>query len=215
MKRKAIKNLEQIFYYLFLPHKFNEMKIDKSIAGSFVLLVLMASLYRIMPGRPLGFAPQIAMALFSGSVIADKKFSFLMPLASMLLSDIIYEVLFQFKLSSIPGFYEGQWVNYLLFVAITVIGFGINKNKWVQILTGSIAGVLMFFIASNFMVWIGGGLGLDNLPYPKTINGLYSCMIAGLPFLKGSLYATMFFSGIFFGAYYLLNKYVSAKPATA
>jgi hypothetical protein len=24
-------------------------------------------------------------------------------------------------------------------------------------------------------------------------------MIAGLPFLKGSLYATMFFSGIFFG----------------
>src|SRR5436189_3472001 len=147
MKRKAIKNLEQIFYYLFLPHKFNEMKIDKSIAGSFVLLVLMASLYRIMPGRPLGFAPQIAMALFSGSVIADKKFSFLMPLASMLLSDIIYEVLFQFKLSSIPGFYEGQWVNYLLFVAITVIGFGINKNKWIQILAGSIAGVLMFFLA--------------------------------------------------------------------
>ena len=133
----------------------------------------------------------------------------------MLLSDIIYELLFQFKLSSIPGFYEGQWVNYLLFVAITVIGFGINKNKWIQILAGSIAGVLMFFIASNFMVWIGGGLGLDNLPYPKTINGLYSCMIAGLPFLKGSLYATMFFSGIFFGAYYLLNKYVSAKPATA
>lgn len=187
------------------------MKIDKSIAGSFVLLVLIASLYRIMPGRPLGFAPQIAMALFSGSVITNKKLSFLMPLASMLVSDIIYEVLFQFKLSPIQGFYDGQWVNYLLFIAITVIGFGINKNKWTHILAGSLVGVLFFFFTSNFAVWIGGGLGLNNLPYPKTIDGLDSCLRAGLPFLKGSLYATLFFSGIFFGAYYLLNKNLSAK----
>ena len=52
------------------------MKLNKSVVGSFVLLVLMASLYRIMPGRPLGFAPQIAMALFAGSVIKDKKVAF-------------------------------------------------------------------------------------------------------------------------------------------
>jgi hypothetical protein len=208
--------LEQIFNYLFLPHKFNEMKIDKSIAGSFVLLVVIASLYRIMPGRPLGFAPQIAMALFSGSIIANKKFSFLMPLASMLVSDIIYELLFQFKLSTIQGFYDGQWANYLLFMAITVIGFGINKNKWIHIFAGSLVGVLFFFFTSNFAVWIGGGLGLNNLPYPKTMEGLESCMTAGLPFLKGSFYATLFFSGIFFGAYYWLNKYLSAEqPARA
>jgi len=191
------------------------MKIDKSIAGSFVLLVLMASLYRIMPGRPLGFAPQIAMALFSGSVIANKKFSFLMPLASMLISDIIYQLLFVLKLSPIQGFYEGQLVNYLLFVAITVIGFGINKNKWTHIFAGSLVGVLFFFLASNFMVWIGGGLGLNGQPYPRTLEGLDSCIIAGLPFLKGSLYATLFFSTVFFGAYYLLQKYLSAKPAKA
>jgi hypothetical protein len=191
------------------------MKIEKSIAGSFLLLVLMASLYRVMPGRPLGFAPQIAMALFSGSIISNKKLSFLMPLASMLVSDVIYQVLFQFKLTPIQGFYEGQWVNYLLFVAITVIGFGINKNKWAHIFAGSIVGVLFFFFASNFAVWIGGGLGLNNMPYPKTIEGLDSCMTAGLPFLKGSLYATFIFSAIFFGSYHLLNKYLSAKPARA
>jgi len=191
------------------------MKIDKSIAGSFVLLVLMASLYRIMPGRPLGFAPQIAIALFSGSIISDKKFSFLMPLASMLISDIIYELLFTFKISPIAGFYEGQWSNYLLFIAITIIGFSINKNKWIHIAAGSLAGVLFFYLASNFLVWIGGGLALNNLPYPKTLEGLDSCMMAGLPFLKGSLYATLFFNVIFFGAYYLLNKYSRTKPVTA
>ena len=68
------------------------MKIDKSIIVSFILLVIIASLYRIMPGRPLGFAPQNAMALFSGSIVKDKKFSFLLPILSMLISDIIYEI---------------------------------------------------------------------------------------------------------------------------
>ena len=49
------------------------MKINKSVVLSFILLVVIASLYRIMPGRPLGFAPQIAMALFGGAVIKDRK----------------------------------------------------------------------------------------------------------------------------------------------
>ena len=207
--------LVHIFYCLFLYLKLIEMKIDKSIIVSFVLLVIMASLYRIMPGRPLGFAPQIAMALFSGSIIKDKKYSFLMPLFSMLLSDIIYEVLFSFKLSSIQGFYSGQWINYVLILSVTVIGFAVNKSKWLSILAGSVAGVLFYFVASNFAVWIGGGLGLNNLPYSKTIGGLSACLAAGLPFLKGSFYATLFFSTIFFGSYFLINKYATQKAAVA
>ena len=77
------------------------MKIDKSIVGSFVLLLAIASLYRIMPGRVPGFAPQIAMALFSGSIVKNKKFAFLLPLVSMLVSDIIYEILFRSGISAI------------------------------------------------------------------------------------------------------------------
>lgn len=183
------------------------MRINKSIIASFVLLVLIASLYRIMPGRPMGFAPQIAMALFSGSIISNKKYSFLLPLFSMLISDIIYEALFFYKLSSIQGFYDGQWINYLLFMAITVIGFAINKSKWTNILAGSFVGVLFFFVASNFFVWAGGGLGLNNLPYPKTIDGLVACMAAGVPFLKTSFFATILFSGIFFGGFAAMSKY--------
>ncbi len=191
------------------------MKIDKSIIGSFVLLVVIAALYRIMPGRPLGFAPQIAMAIFSGSIIKDKKFAFLMPLFSMLFSDIIYEVLFYLKLSSLQGFYNGQWINYILFLSVTVIGFAVNKNKVLGILAGSVAGVLFYFFASNFAVWIGGGLGLNNLPYPKTLQGLSACMAAGLPFLKGSFYATVLFSAILFGGYYSMSKYRASKTVVA
>jgi hypothetical protein len=189
------------------------MKIDKSLIASFILLVLIASLYRIMPGRPLGFAPQIAMALFSGSIVKHKQFSFILPLLSMLVSDIIFEVLFYYQLTTMQGFYDGQWINYLLFASITVIGFGINKNKWAHIVTGSLAGVLFYFLASNFAVWIGGGLGLNNLPYSKSPEGLFSCISAGVPFLKGSLMATLLFSGVLFGGYALFNRVWSDKLA--
>ncbi len=191
------------------------MKIDKSIVASFVLLVVIASLYRIMPGRPLGFAPQIAMALFSGSIFKDKKFSFLLPILSMLVSDIIYEVLFQFNISSIAGFYNGQVLNYILFAAVTVIGFMIKKENLLHIAAGSIAGATFYFIASNFVVWIGGGLALNNLPYSKTWDGLMACYAAAVPFYTGSLFATLFFSAILFGGYFLINKYTVEKQVIA
>jgi hypothetical protein len=191
------------------------MKINSSLIVSFILLVVIASLYRIMPERPLGFAPQIAMAVFAGSIIKEKKYAFLLPLFSMLISDLIYEMLFAFKLSTIQGFYNGQWINYLLFCALTVIGFAVKPNKWIQIAGGSIAGVLFYFLASNFTVWIGGGLGLNNLPYAKTWDGLMQCYIAGTPFLKGSFYATFLFSGVFFGGYQLISKWANAKVVTA
>jgi hypothetical protein len=200
---------------IFAFVKLIKMKIDKSIIGSFVLLVVIASLYRIMPGRPLGFAPQIAMALFSGSIIKDKKFSFLLPILSMLVSDIIYEVLFRIKISPVAGFYNGQLMNYILFAAVTVIGFMVKKENLLHIAAGSIAGATFYFAASNLVVWLGGGLALNNLPYDKTFDGLMTCFAAGLIFYKGSLYATLFFSAILFGGYFLINRYALRKHAIA
>ena len=188
------------------------MKNNKSIIVSFVLLVLMASLYRILPGRPLGFAPQIAMALFAGSIVKDKKYAFLLPLFSMLVSDILYQVLFQFNVSTVPGFYNGQLINYVFFVALTVVGFAIKKTNPVHIIAGSVAGATLYFLLSNFAVWIGGGLNIANLPYPKTMAGLLNCYSEAIPFYRGSLYATLIFSGILFGGYFLINKYFIQKP---
>jgi hypothetical protein len=184
------------------------MRNNKTTILVFVLLIIAGGLYRVWDSRPFGFAPQIAMALFAGSVIKDKKFSFLVPLLSMLVSDVLYHLLAKPGLSSLPGFYEGQWVNYILFIAITVIGFFIKKNNIAHIIIGSLAGAVFFFITSNFFDWLGGGLDINNQPYPKTFDGLLNCMAAGLPFFRGSVWATLFFNTIFFGSYYLYNRYV-------
>src|SRR5215467_1317668 len=119
----------------------------------FVLLIVAAALYRVWDGRPWGFAPQIAMALFAGSVIKDKRFSFLVPLFSMLVSDAIYQVLYSQGLTEIKGFYSGQLSNYILFTLVTLIGLLIKRNNIGSIILGSLAGVAFFFIASNFLVW--------------------------------------------------------------
>ena len=59
------------------------MKSNNKIVWSFLLLVLIAALYRIIPGRPYGFAPQWAMAVFAGAVIKDKKWALIIPVLSM------------------------------------------------------------------------------------------------------------------------------------
>lgn len=187
------------------------MKQNRTNIIVFLVLIVVGALYRVWDNRPLGFAPQIAMALFAGSVIKNKKIAFLFPLLSMFFSDALYQVLYIQGLTPISGFYKGQWVNYILFACITLIGFRINSAKVKQIFAGSLAGVAFFFIASNFLVWMGGGLDINNLPYPKTVSGLMTCFAAGIPFLKGSLMATFLFSSVLFGGYHLFSRW-SLKP---
>jgi len=175
----------------------NLQKKDWLVLG---LLVLSASLYRVLPNRPLGFAPQIAMALFAGSVVANRKLSFLFPILSMLVSDLIFQLLYLKGYVSYGGFYSGQLFNYTLIALVTVIGFYVNAQKLKQIVGGVLASVLGYFLVSNLGAFIWG-LDINNVPYPKNWGGLVYCYTAALPFLKGSLAATGVFSAVFFGAY--------------
>jgi hypothetical protein len=191
------------------------MKLNKSNLLVLFILILACALYRIWDSRPMGFAPQIAMALFAGSVSKDKRFAFLFPVLSLFISDLLYQFLYSQGLSTIKGFYSGQWQNYLLIASITIIGFFINKNKIGQIFLGSLAGAVYFFLISNFMVWIGGGWDINNQPYPRSFSGLMLCYSEALPFFKWSVLSTLLFNGIFFGSFYLLGKSVLKKEMQA
>ena len=190
------------------------MKLNKFVLLAFGLLVLSASLYRAWPDRPYGFAPQMAMALFGGAVIRDKRWAFILPLLSMLVSDLLYQGLYMNGLTPIRGFYTGQGLNYLLIAGITVFGFLLKKLNFLRVTAFSLAGSVLFFLASNFVVWLGGG----GLGRPKTFDGLMMCYYDGLAFLRdyglikgfyGNLFiGDLFFCAILFGTYYLINKTV-------
>lgn len=185
------------------------MKSNRETALTLILLIAAAALYRAMPDRIWGFAPHIAMAMFGGSVLQDRKLSFALPLFSLFLSDLIYHALYLNGLTPISGFYQGQVLNYLLIGSLTVIGFFVRSNSPVHIAAASLLGPISYFLMSNFTVWLGGG----GFHRPRTFTGLLQCYADGLPFLQTSLYGTFFFSICLFGGYRLLQIVVRNRPA--
>jgi len=188
------------------------MKNTKQLAGSLILLIVIASLYRIMPDRPLGFSPLIAMAIFGGAVIKDKKFAFLLPLLAMFVSDSLYQLLYINGLGNIPGFYQGQVVNYILFAGLTIFGFFIKNFNIKRIVIASLSAPTAYFLISNFLVWASSSpdAGWNR---PKTFSGLIMCYGDGLPFYPWSLISTSVFSAILFGSFYLITKPASPELA--
>ncbi len=188
-----------------MPNKLIHMKSNKSLIWTLVALIIVAALYRIIPGRPYGFAPQIAMAVFAGASIKDKKWAFALPVFSMFVSDLIYQLLYNTGLSPIYGFYDGQVINYCLFASMAFIGMAIRKINAVNVFLASLAAPTAFFLLSNFVTW-SGLAGLRGLDRPFTFNGLMMAYADGLPFYKMSIIATLAFSLILFGGYYLLTR---------
>ncbi len=183
------------------------MKLNKSVWIAFALLIIVASLYRIWDGRPWGFAPQLAMAIFGGAVIKDKKLAFILPLLSMFISDALYQVLYVNGLTVIQGFYDGQVTNYILIGLLTFIGFWVRHINWAKIAIASVAAPTIYFLMSNFMVWTGGG----GYSHPKTWSGLMMTYTDGVPFYKGSVEATVVFSLALFGGYVLLSRSLTSR----
>lgn len=190
------------------------MKLNRSTLLALVLLILTASLYRVWGSRPQGFAPQLAMAIFGGAMIKDKRLALFLPLISMLFSDLLYQFLYIKGWSTIPGFYPGQVVNYALIAGLTCFGFLMKKVTAIRVLGFAVSGSLLFFAASNFAVWAGGG----GFVRPRTFSGLMACYNDALVFYRdyglihgfafNFILGDIFFCAVLFGAYALLNRIV-------
>ena len=167
-------------------------------------MIIAAAVSRVLI-YPVSFSPLIAMALFGGAVITDKKLAFLLPLAAIFLSDVLFEV---FNIA--PGFYGwGQVVNYGLLALVTLIGFNLKKLSVLNIAGYTIASCLIFYFLSNTSLFF-----LSPGYYPRNFAGYIECLVAGLPFLKASFISTGCYSILFFGAYFLAEKYFQAeKPS--
>ena len=183
------------------------MKLNKEIVIALIIMIVTSALYRVLPGRPFGFAPQIAIALFSGSLfVKNKHFAFLLPLVSMFLSDLLYQVLYVNHLTTIQGFYDGQWQNYLLIAATAIFGFGLQTNNVSKFAGNFIASPTVYFLVSNFMVWASFG----GYQRPLTASGLFQTMVDGLPFYGYSVAGTFVFGAVMFGGLKLIQPKLKA-----
>ena len=83
-------------------------------------------------------------------------------------------------------------------ILIVLLGYYLkNRLNSYSIILLIIASSCLFFILSNFGVWLIG--------YPKTLEGMISCYILAIPFFKNTILSTLFYSGIIFTSHYLLT----------
>ena len=165
-------------------------------------VILFGALMRLVPHWP-NFTPIAATALFGGAYISRRWLSFIIPLAALLFSDMII------------GFHNSMWAVYLGFLITVMIGWYIGQKRNAHsIILGSIIASVTFFLITNFAAWLAYPI------YTKDFQGLITSYIAGLAFFNdgtlgisfflNDVIATLFYSGLFFGAFSLAEKKVPA-----
>ena len=171
----------------------------------FVLgLILIVAFARIIPHYP-NFTPLCAIALFGGKYFNNKYLAYLLPLLALWISDIlINNLILNNYFDGFILFYSGFYWQYGSFILITLIGRKTLKNfSFIRLLGISISSSLLFFVISNFGVWISSSF------YSKDIFGIISCYVAAIPFYYGTLSGTIFYSFFLFGSYELLSRKLS------
>ena len=171
----------------------------------FVLgLILIAAFSRIIPHYP-NFTPLCAIALFGSKYFKNRYLSFLIPIIALWFSDIIINnFILSHYFERFTFFYSGFYWQYGSFLLITLLGKKTLKNfTFLKLLGVTISSSLIFFILSNFGVWVSSSI------YSKDILGLIACYTAAIPFYFGTLSGSVFYSFFLFGSYKLLSKNTS------
>ena len=171
----------------------------------FVLgLILIAAFARIIPHYP-NFTPLCSIALFGSKYFRNGYLAFLIPLVALWFSDIIINnfILSQY-FDGFTLFYSGFYWQYGSFLLIALLGRKtLNNLSFLKLLGVSISSSLLFFIISNFGVWVSSSI------YSKNILGLIACYTAAIPFYFGTFSGSVFYSFFLFGSYELLSKNIS------
>jgi hypothetical protein len=162
-------------------------------------IVAAAALARLVPHPP-NVTPIAAMALFGGACFINRKTAYLLPLAAMLLSDVVLACT-RYGLLTMLAI---QPVVYACFLATTALGQLIKNRRSVwQVGSATLAGSLLFFVVTNFAAWAAG----DS--YPLTGSGLAACYVVAIPFLGNTLLGDFGFTAILFGGLALLENRVA------
>ena len=175
--------------------KFMHMTLTKQNRILGIALIALAAGMKVIT-FPHSINPIIAISLFSGAIINDKRWAFFLPIMAMFASDLMLEIF-----SIAPGFYGiGQIGNYASLLFVTLLGFSLKKPSILSVTGFSVASSLLFFFLSNTNCYFFDFAGF----YGKGITGWLACLTAGLPFLRNGMLIDLMFSGMLFTAYHFL-----------
>ena len=146
-----------------------------------VIVALSAS--RLIPHPP-NFTSLLALSFYIPAVFGI-KFIPIVVLA-LLFTDLII------------GFHSTMFFTMGSVVLIGIMSKYFNKSILIRIF-GALGGALIFYILTNFGVWLSGSYGY-------TLVGLTNCYVLALPFFGYSLISTLLFSVIIESVYKFFQK---------
>ena len=146
-----------------------------------VLIALSAS--RFIPHPP-NFTSLLALSFYIPAVFGIRYIPIVV--FALLFTDIII------------GFHSTMIFTSGSVILIGLISKYFNKSIMFRI-SGAFVGAVIFFVLSNFGVWLGGSYGYD-------LNGLLSCYILALPFFGYSVLSTLIFSVVIETIYKFYQK---------
>lgn len=174
-------------------------------------MIMLAALARLLPHPP-NFTPIESMALFAGAWFVDRRLAILVPIAAMLLSDLVLGLvrggLYLEHLFSIS-----YLAVYTCILLCSIAGFALRGRVSAgRVLGWSLVGAVIFFMVTNFAVW----LTASAVPgHSACATGLIPCYVAAIPFFQWTVLGALFWSAVLFGGYELLRRYWPALRQTA
>lgn len=156
----------------------------------FIALVALAAGSRFAEIAP-NFAAVAAAGLFAGFYFRSRAAAIAVPIVAMLVSDVFlgsypwYQVIAVYGCLTLPVLL-GRWMR--------------GSNSALRIAGSSLAMSVVFFIVTNFSVWLGGFYG-------HSLMNLVECYIAALPFFKYTLAGDLLYAGAIFGAYEVVRTF--------
>lgn len=152
--------------------------------------IIIGILSRLLPHPP-NFTSLNAIALFSALYFQNRWVSLCTLYFTLFFSDLIL------------GFHTSMPYTYLSFGLIAFLGCLSNQYKgWKFLPVKSLCASILFFIVSDFGVWMTSGM------YSKTLAGLSLCYLAAIPFLLNQIAGDLFYLTILVGYSYFIEKIV-------
>jgi hypothetical protein len=163
------------------------------LAYFFVLLAVAAHLRFF--ALPFSFMPVAASLLYFGARMPRRQMW--IPVVLLVTSDVyLTRVTYAYPLTL------DHLVTWAWYAAILLLGSVLAKGfSVVRIGAASLTASVSFFLISNFAVWM-----VWRDMYPKTVNGLMACYVAGLPFFRTAVASDLLFTAAFFGIGYLVSR---------
>lgn len=173
-----------------------------------VMVIVACGVYRLLPHIS-NVTPIGAMALVGGMYFNKRILAFIIPIVTLYASDLILNnTLFATPGSSFVWFSAYMVYVYGAFLLTVLIGILLNKKtSTTKIIGGTLMASFLFFFITNIGDWAAYNM------YPKTMAGLGSALLAGVPFFRNTLLGNLIFIPLFvaFFEYFMNGKNLFSK----